>query len=130
MRAFLVAAAILAASTPAAAFKIKTHVYTANIIMDDVVDGSVYLPGLETMHRFQVKNGPTTDAALNAICDGVEPLLACRTPTGPELPIHNELLREAVFMFPEMVRAGAAGPDAFPDFIWGQESTHVNNGRD
>ncbi|CAN5865131.1 hypothetical protein BH11MYX3_BH11MYX3_02440 [soil metagenome] len=120
---------LLGVSTPAAAFKIKTHIYTANIIIDDVVDGSVYLPGLETMHRFQVGNGPFDDAALNAVCDAVEPAIACRVPTGPELAIRNELLREAVFLYPEMVRGGVAGPDAFPDFIWGQQSTHVNQGR-
>ncbi len=129
MRKLLVLGALAAVSTPAAAFKIKTHIYTANIIIDDVVDGSVYLPGLETMHRFQVGNGPFDNAALDAVCDIVEPALACRLPTGPELAIRNELLREAVFMFPEMVRGGVAGPDAFPDFIWGQQSTHVNNGR-
>ena len=129
-RAALVGAAwIVLGVTPAAAFKLKTHIYTANIIMDDVVDGSVYLPGLETMHRFQVGNGPFDNAALNAICDLVEPTLACRVPTGPELQIRNELLREAVFLFPEMVRGGVLGPDAFPDFIWGQQSTHVNHGR-
>ncbi|MBA3542173.1 MAG: hypothetical protein H0T79_21340, partial [Deltaproteobacteria bacterium] len=127
--AALVALFALGSSGPAAAFKFKTHIYTANIVIDDLVDGSVYLPGLVTMHRFQAKAGQTSDAALGLVCDAVEPELACRMPTGPELAINNELLREAVFLYPEMVRGGVIGPDGFPDLIWGQQATHVNHGR-
>ncbi len=127
--ALLAAGLLVGMSGPASAFKFKTHIYTANITMDDLVDGSVYLPGLVTMHRFQVKAGQTDDAALNLVCDMVEPGLQCRVPSGPELAIRNDLLVEAVFLYPEMVRGGVIGPDGFPDLIWGQQATHVNHAR-
>jgi hypothetical protein len=46
------------------------------------------------------------------------------------LKLENPVLVEALRKFPDYYRAGALGPDAFPDLVTGQLTVHVNQGRE
>ncbi len=129
----LLAALHTAVPREAWAFKLKTHVYTANIAMADVVDGSAYLPGMVSLHRIDpaiVAPGALADprASLAEICARMSSI-DCARLTGREIPIVNPDLQLAIVRYPRLVRAGTIGPDGYPDLIWGQQGAHVNHRR-
>lgn len=82
---------------PAAAFKMKAHLVTANRAMNSIVH----------------QNGEW-QVSMDKM--------------GTHFPILNDEAVEAIRFFPTYYRAGALGPDAFPDLIAGQLWTHVNKG--
>src|SRR5687768_6131949 len=91
---------MLLSTSSASAFKIKTHVYSANIAMADIVDGGAYLPGLVTAHKFDetMLDALGTDP-LASVQDRIAeacallPEIECSNPSGPEVLINNpELL--------------------------------------
>ncbi|MBI4508738.1 MAG: thrombospondin type 3 repeat-containing protein [Deltaproteobacteria bacterium] len=121
----------------ALAFKIKTHVVTSNVAMMDLVDGEAHLPGLTSVHRIdddllrEVLGDVAwpVDASLRQACEDLDPVLDCHQFDAPEIPIQNPHLQQAIFLYPQFVRAGAIGPDGWSDLIWGQQLPHVNHGR-
>jgi hypothetical protein len=44
------------------------------------------------------------------------------------VPLQNDEVMDAIRAYPEHFRAGALGPDSFPDLVAGQLWVHVNNG--
>lgn len=115
---FVFALSVLS-TTQAYAFKTKMHIRTANMAILDAMDGGICLPGLTK-----------TQAA-----DGQLP---------PQVPLGNTLLqhffaslgedgstkisyRTYLLQYAPYIRAGAIGPDGFPDMISGQLFVHANN---
>jgi hypothetical protein len=86
--AILVCAALSA--VPAHAWKPRTHVYIANVIRADALDGKVWIP---PFGEFRISN--EAQIAVNAA---------------------------------DYFRAGAVGPDGFPDLWTGQAFIHPNTG--
>jgi hypothetical protein len=92
MRGLLLPAFLLLLSTQAAeAFSVRVHVYGANLVRDDAVDGTVDL-------------GPWGS-----------------------FPVDRDV-REAIDRYPSYFRAGAVGPDGYPDIFTGQAFTHGDQG--
>ena len=87
---------------PAHGWKSNAHVYLAEIARLDALDGTITLP------RYDPDTGQ---------------------PTGEELgpyPVDPRILL-ALQQCPDQFRAGALGPDAYPDIATGQMITHPNN---
>ncbi len=87
---------------PAQGWKSNAHVYLAEIARLDALDGTITLP------RYDPATGQ---------------------PTGEELgpyPVDPRILL-ALQQCPAQFRAGALGPDAYPDIATGQMITHPNN---
>ncbi len=140
------------------AFKIKTHVYTANIAMSDIVDGKAYFPGMVHPHRYEAKalglpsespgDGPTEEA-ITEFCLAATGMPICEWTDVLEVPVAGygqpwgtpletmpsgtvsggPLLQLAIYLYPAYVRAGTIGPDGYPDVIWGNQTTHVDHAR-
>jgi len=89
-------------------WKPHTHAKTANVALLDAVDGHLCLPGMST------KQVPIGDSALVGV--GLDR-------NGQGVPF-NDLAPLGRYL-----RAGALGPDAFPDAIFGQLAVHVDHSR-
>jgi len=83
---------LLFMAMPAHAWKPRTHIYIANIVLDDARDGKVAIP---PYGEFAI------DPRYRAIIAGGQ--------------------------YDRFVRAGAIGPDGFPDMITGQANVHPEN---
>lgn len=117
---FLLSVAIASVSARSAhAFKVKMHIRTANVAMYDAMDGAICMPGF-TGHMAE---------------DGKKP---------PQIPLGNTALqhfwseyneqgqiqtsyRTWLLQYAPYVRAGAVGPDGFPDMLVGQLFVHANH---
>ncbi|MBI4510621.1 MAG: hypothetical protein HY698_13390 [Deltaproteobacteria bacterium] len=92
-------------TAPAYAWKPHTHSLTANLALKDAADGKMCLPGLSTN---QIPRGQTD---LNGTFYD---------------PARGWTRFDDLVSLDRYVRAGALGPDAFPDPIFGQLAIHVD----
>jgi len=148
----LIASVLIAFSSPAWAWKVDTHVYAANLVIEEA---------LSTLTFQQVA---VTDATLKDRVKGelrrifgndygrrsridyldnaflswiyyppqdrlvrVRPVMAVQVPPFGWLRVSEDMAR-ALFYFPGLFRAGAVGPDLFPDLITGQTVIHPGEG--
>ncbi|MFH1845297.1 MAG: PLAT/LH2 domain-containing protein [bacterium] len=88
----ILAVLLLCVAIQAYAWKPRTHIYIANIVLDDARDGKVSIP---PYGEFEID------------------------------PRYREIIRGG--QFDRFVRAGAIGPDGFPDMITGQANIHPAN---
>ena len=119
LAALLCVAALAAWPTKAAAFKVKMHLRTANVAMYDAIDGAICLPGL---------TGPTTPQGQRPaqIPLGNTPLQHFWSEYNEQGQIQTSY-RTWLLQYAPYVRAGAIGPDGFPDMIMGQLFVHANH---
>ena len=90
MRKALLIALVLLAPASLGAWKPLTHIYIANVVLEDAKDGKISIP-------------PFGDFAVD--------------------PTYRRYLQNA----PNALRAGAIGPDGFPDLVTGQMNIHAEN---
>ena len=137
---------------PARAWKVDTHVYAANLVLE------------EALSTLTFQETVVTDAALKERIKGelrrvygnsaagltrieyldnafiqwvyyppedrltrVRPVMAVQVPPFGWLRLDEDMAR-ALFYFPGLMRAGAIGPDLFPDLITGQTVVHPGEG--
>ncbi len=91
----------------AKAWKPRTHALTANAALVDAADAHICLPGLSS----------------NQIPIGETPLVGTFTQDGEQIKF-NDLAHLGPY-----VRAGALGPDAWPDAVFGQLAIHADHSR-
>jgi len=104
-RIWLVLVALLCVVKPARAWKPRSHALTANAALADALDAHICLRGLS---RKQIFVGQT-------------PLVGHAFDPTTGWQRFNDLVHLGPY-----VRAGAIGPDAFPDAFVGQVATHVD----
>ena len=108
--AVLVCAALI--PVPAYAWKPTTHVYLAELALQDALDD-----GRLTIYMTDYAHGRVlTDASGN-------PLVLGTYPVDPQI-------LQALRQYPEQFRAGVLGPDAFPDILTGQQIIHPGGAPD
>jgi hypothetical protein len=142
----------LAGPIPARAWKVDTHVFAANLVLE------------EALSTLTFQETVVTDAALKERIKGelrriygssaagltridyldnafiqwvyyppedrltrVRPVMAVQVPPFGWLRLDEDMAR-ALFYFPGLMRAGAIGPDLFPDLITGQTVVHPGEG--
>lgn len=103
----LIAASFLLTSpVPAHAWKPTTHVYFAELALQDALDD-----GKLTIYATDYESGKLlTDSAGNLLVIG-------------EYPVDSQVL-EVLRYHPQQFRAGVLGPDAYPDILTGQQIIH------
>ncbi|MBP7706742.1 MAG: hypothetical protein KA243_05785 [Candidatus Aminicenantes bacterium] len=148
----VLAAVVLSVPAPARAWKVDTHVYAANLVLE------------EARATLTFQEVPVTDAALgdrvrneirrvfgngaagqtrldyldNALVQYVwylvddrlvrlRPVMHVQVPPFGWLRLDEDAAR-ALLWFPQLFRAGAVGPDLFPDLLTGQTVIHPGQG--
>lgn len=106
----LTAAATLVSSTPALAWKPKTHVYLAEQALKDALDD-----GKVTIYATDFAGGTIRTANGAPVIVG-------------EYKVDPRVL-DALRTFPAQFRAGVLGPDAYPDIATGQQIIHPAGSR-
>lgn len=104
-----VALALTAFTASLGAWKSVVHVHLAMMVRADALDD-----GRVTIYEMDYANGRfATDAAGTRKIIGTYPV--------------NPVLLEAIRRYPQQFKAGALGPDAFPDILTGQTGIHPDN---
>jgi hypothetical protein len=148
----ILAVLLAALPVPARAWKVDTHVYAANLVLE------------EALNTLAFQETTVTDAALKERIKGelrrvygnsaagltrieyldnafiqwvyyvpedrltrVRPVMSVQIPPFGWLQLDEDIAR-ALLYFPGLMRAGAIGPDLFPDLITGQTIVHPGEG--
>ena len=105
--------------SPASAFKPEMHIQTANMAIYDALDGGICLDGLTGPLALGMAKPPQVMLGNTTL----QRFVMSFDDTGaPSVKYHTWLLQYAPY-----IRAGAIGPDAYPDPITGQLLVHVNS---
>ena len=105
--------------SPASAFKPEMHIQTANMAIYDALDGGICLDGLTGPLALGMAKPPQVMLGNTTLQRFVMSFDDAGTPS---VKYHTWLLQYAPY-----IRAGAIGPDAYPDPITGQLFVHVNS---
>jgi hypothetical protein len=145
-------ACVLLTPAPAAAWKVDTHVYAANLVLEEalstltfqevvVIDAAVKNAIKDQLRRIfgNTYGGRSRiDYLDNAFIQWiyfppqdrlvrVRPVMAVQVPPFGWIKVDEDMAR-SLFYFPGLLRAGAVGPDLFPDLIVGQTVVHPGAG--
>jgi hypothetical protein len=116
--AWCVGLVVVAWTSSAWAFKTSMHVRTANVAMLDARDGAICMPGLtaslvgpdEAPPQIPLSNTPLVHFWHGFDAQGQE----------------RTVFRNWIIQYAPYVRAGAVGPDGYPDMLSGQLNIHPN----
>ena len=142
----------LAGPNPARAWKVDTHVYAANLVLEEALSTLTFQETVVTDAALKEKIKAELRRIYGSSAAGltridyldnafvqwvyyppedrltrVRPVMAVQVPPFGWLRLDEDMAR-ALFYFPGLVRAGAIGPDLFPDLITGQTVVHPGEG--
>jgi hypothetical protein len=145
-------ACLLSGPAPATAWKVDSHVYAANLVLEEALSTLTFQEAVvtEAVVRDRIKgelrrifgNSYGGRSRIDYLDNGfiswiyyppqdrlvrVRPVMAVQVPPFGWLRLSEDMAR-ALFYFPGLMRAGAVGPDLFPDLITGQTVVHPGEG--
>ena len=146
-------ACLLSSPGPALAWKVDSHVYAANLVLEEALSTLTFQEAVVTDAALKEQDQGGAPARLRQQLRRPEPdrlpgqrlhpvdLLSARrtgwSGSGPVMAVQvppfgwlrvSEDMARALFYFPGLMRAGAVGPDLFPDLITGQTVVHPGEG--
>ncbi|MBS1226723.1 MAG: hypothetical protein H6R32_657, partial [Candidatus Aminicenantes bacterium] len=148
----ILAVLLAALPVPARAWKVDTHVYAANLVLEEALSTLTFQEtavtdfALKERIKGELRRVYGNSAAGltrieyldNAFVQWVyyvpedrltrvRPVMAVQVPPFGWLRLDEDMAR-ALLYFPGLMRAGAIGPDLFPDLITGQTVVHPGEG--